>query len=295
LIQQGEVSFNDRVGDIVCSWPAWMSDLTIEQLLSHTAGLHELNMIVARMLPEHSRERWLKSCRAPAGWRFGVDTAYAPFASWYLLGLILEELTGQSYSDFLNHSVLEPYGVRHSDLVVRFSENSFSELSDRISVSVELAGGSSIPLLAEAGRDTCLEWNPAFGYYGNARGLGTFYNGLLRDLLGQTSIIGAETLRSCFTDARRALFDDLVGREVSFGRGFMWPLSGGGFGRCPSVRSFGHSGPGNTSFGLGDPDREIVVSATFNGLIDAETTQMLGRPRLVDEVYSCIASPSDAA
>ena len=82
----------------------------------------------------------------------------------------------------MTETVLEPYGVPEDDLVLRFDDESFARLSDRISVTFDLTMDQPVPLLAEAGPETAMEWNPAFGAYGTMGALTTFYRGLLEDL-----------------------------------------------------------------------------------------------------------------
>ena len=87
LIAEDELSFDDRLGDLIEGIPVrWIADRTVEEVLGHTAGLHVINTILARILPESSRETWLYSSEPPEGWRFGVDRAYSEFGGWYLLG-----------------------------------------------------------------------------------------------------------------------------------------------------------------------------------------------------------------
>ena len=102
LIAEDELSFDDRLGDLIDDLDlAWIADRSVEEVLAHTAGLHVINTILARILPERSRAGWLYSSQPPDGWRFGVDRAYSEFGGWYLLGRAVEALTEQPFDAYV--------------------------------------------------------------------------------------------------------------------------------------------------------------------------------------------------
>jgi CubicO group peptidase (beta-lactamase class C family) len=289
LVAEGELSLDDRLGDVVDGIDTpWIADRTIEQVLGHTAGLHGLGSIVARVLPERSRWSWITSFPPPPDWRFGVDRAYAEFAGWYLLGRVVESLVDEGYDTYVERAVLEPYGVDPDHLVVRFDRQRFARHRDRVSASLDLTGHRPIPLLAEVGIETACEWNPAFGAYGTMGALATFYEGLRTDLGGTGLVLPAELLREAATPRLPERFDPTLDRDACFGLGFMAPLSAHRFGDAPSAEAFGHAGQGGTSFGFVDPTHRLVVAALFNAGLDAETSLDYRRRQLTDAVYGAL-------
>ena len=294
LIAEDELSFDDRLGDLIEGIPVrWIADRTVEEVLGHTAGLHVINTILARILPESSRETWLYSSEPPEGWRYGVDRAYSEFGGWYLLGKAIESLTDQPFDRYVAETVLEPYGVPDDDLVLRFDDESFARLSDRISVTFDLTMDQPVPLLAEAGPETAMEWNPAFGAYGTMGALTTFYRGLLEDLADAEIVLPDDYVTYAVAPRQPIAFDVTLQREAGFGLGFMAPLSSHFFGERPSEDAFGHAGQGGTSFGMADPERDVVVSVLFNAGLDADTALSYRRIHLVDAVYRALDA-SDA-
>lgn len=292
LVAEGELSLDDRLGDVVDGLDAlgapWIAQRTIEQVLGHTAGLHVINTVLARILPERSREAWLVASEPPVAWRFGVDRAYAEFGGWYLLGKAIESLTERPYEDHVTDAVLLPYGVEPYDLVVRFDEQRYDRLHDRISATYDLTMDQPVPLLAEVGPETACEWNPSFGTYGTMSALATFYQGLLADLDGAELVLPASLL-SAATAARLPIHHDVVlDRDAGFGLGFMTPLSSHFFGDGPSPRAFGHAGQGGTSFAMADPDHGIVLAVLYNAGLDADTALAFRRVNLVDAVYRAL-------
>ena len=289
LIAEDELSLDDRLGDVIDDLPApWIAERTVEQVLGHTAGLHVMNTVLARILPERSREGWLYASEPPTAWRFGVDRAYAEFGAWYLLGQLIESLTDEPFDRYVRNAVLDPYGVPADDLVLRFDEESYGRLHDRVSATFDLTMDQPVPLLAEVGPETACEWNPAFGAYGTMAAMASFFQGLLDDLDGAGLVLPADLLEDA-TTARLPLNHDVtLDRDAGFGLGFMAPLSSHYFGDGPSGRAFGHAGQGGTSFAMADPEHGVVIAVLFNAGLDADTALSFRRVNLVDGIYRAL-------
>lgn len=289
LIAEDELSLDDRLGDVVEDIPAaWIADRTIEQVLGHTAGLHVVNTILARILPERSREGWVYAAEPPVGWRFGLDRAYSEFGGWFLLGKVIEALVEEPFDRYVRRAVLDPYGVDSDGLLLRLDRDAYAEHAGRISATLDLTLDRPVPLLAEVGPDTAGEWNPAFGAYGTMRAMATFYRGLLDDLAGAGTVLPAELLELATTPRLPITHDVTLDREAGFGLGFMTPLSSHAFGDRPSDRAFGHAGQGGTSFAMADPEHDLVVAVLFNAGLDADTALSFRRVHLVDAVYRAL-------
>ncbi len=289
LIAEDELSLEDRLGDVVEGLPAaWIADRTIEQVLGHTAGLHVVNTILARILPEGSRAGWVYASEPPVGWRFGIDRAYSEFGGWFLLGQVIEALTEEPFDRYVRTAVLDPYGVAADDLLMRLEEEEYRRHVGRISATLDLTMDQPVPLLAETGPDTAAEWNPAFGAYGTMRGMARFYRGLLDDLAGAGAVLPADLLERATTPRLPIAHDVTLDRDAGFGLGFMTPLSSHWFGDRPSGRAFGHAGQGGTSFAMADPERDLVVGVLFNAGLDADTALSFRRVNLVDAIYRAL-------
>lgn len=289
LVQEGELSLDDQLGHVIDDLDTpWLAERTVSQVLGHTAGVHTINTVLGRILPEQSREVWLHAVPPPDGWRFGIDRSYAEFGGWFLLGKIIEELTEVPFSDYLNSAVLEPYGVDPLDLVMRFDDETFARNSSRISATFDLTLHQPVPLLAEVSHDTACEWNPAFGAYGTMEAVATLYKGLLADLSGRDLVLSADLLEDATTARLPLTHDVTLDRDAGFGLGFMTPLSSHFFGNGPSEDSFGHAGQGGTSFAMADPDGDIVIAVLFNAGLDADTALSFRRVTLVDAIYRAI-------
>ena len=289
LVAEDELSLDDQLGHVVPGLDTpWIARRTIEQVLAHTAGLHVVNTVLARILPESSRETWLHMMPPPEGWRFGLDRAYAEFGGWFLLGKVIEEIGERPFGEYVRDEVVVPYGIDPDDLVIHFDEASYGRLHDRISATYDLTMHQPIPLLAEVGPETACEWNPAFGAYGTMEAVATFYEGLLGDLAGGARVLPADLLGEATTARLPINYDTTLDREAGFGLGFMTPLSSHFFGERPSAAAFGHAGQGGTSFAMADPEGDIVISVLFNAGLDADTALSYRRVNLVDGIYRAL-------
>ena len=286
LVAEGELSLDDRLGDVVEDLGvSWIADRTIEQVLGHTAGLHVVNTILARILPPRSRSSWVDASPPPEGWRFGADRAYSEFGGWFMLGRVIEALSERPFDTYVRQAVLDPYGVAADDLVLRIDDDDYARLAPRISATLDLTMEQPVPLLAEVGPETAAEWNPSFGSYGTMSAVADFYRGLLDDLGGAEKVLPVDLIGDAVT-ARLPLTEDVTpGRPAGFGLGFMTPLSSHFFGEAPSQRAFGHAGQGGTSFAFADPECDLVVAVLYNAGLDADTALSFRRVHLVDAIY----------
>ena len=289
LIAEDELSLGDRLGDVVEDIPApWIADRTVEEVLGHTAGLHVVNTILARILPERSREGWVYASEPPHGWRFGVDRAYSEFGGWFVLGRVIEALIEEPFDAYVRRAVLDPYGVPSDDLVLRIQGQEYERLSPRISATLDLTMDRPVPLLAEVGPETAAEWNPSFGAYGTMSAMVTFYEGLLADLDGAGEVLPTDLLTNAVTARLPVRHDVTLDRDAGFGLGFMTPLSSHFFGESPSDRAFGHAGQGGTSFAMADPEHDLAIGVLFNAGLDADTALSFRRVHLVDAIYRAL-------
>jgi CubicO group peptidase (beta-lactamase class C family) len=119
LVEQGELHLDDPVLDHVTSWrpPAavsTMSDITIRQLLSHSSGL-ALGSIGVHYPP---------TGEVPAlrdNLTHEVDLPGEPGSAFHysnpgfnLLEVLIEDVTGQDFDDYMRREVLDPLGMDHS-------------------------------------------------------------------------------------------------------------------------------------------------------------------------------------
>ncbi|RDS79678.1 class A beta-lactamase-related serine hydrolase [Dyella monticola] len=112
LVEAGKLSWNDTLAKLVPDYPdpAMAKKITVWELLHHTAGLGDF------MVPDYFEhaERYVNPAdyleliaRQPKVGEPGKGASYSN-AGYILLGRIIENVSGESYFDYIQHHVFEP-------------------------------------------------------------------------------------------------------------------------------------------------------------------------------------------
>ncbi|WP_299365909.1 serine hydrolase [Winogradskyella sp.] len=118
LAQENKLSFDNTIDQYFPDFPNGHR-ITIYQLLSHTSGIPETWI---GGLPENISSDWtiepnphlvLQKMKNPSIFEPGTKYAYSN-SGYLLLGEIIEQVSGQSYQDFIKEKVLEKYAANHS-------------------------------------------------------------------------------------------------------------------------------------------------------------------------------------
>lgn len=260
------------------------SGVTARHVLTHSAGLHRPSGVTVELMAPERRAGAIDRQERPSWWRLGVDVGYSEYAGWYLLGRLIEELTGEDLRDHLRSAVLDPLGLH--DTFVGMTADEFAAVSPRIGVNLDLRGWQAFPMLYERTERVCRETNGAHGGYTTARDLGRLYQALLRARAGDDvdGLPSPAVVTALTEPARPPGFDIVLDRECTSGLGFMTGLGDHYFGSSCSIRAFGHSGNVGSSFALADPDHDLAVAVVFNGIVDHESA-FLRRPALLRAIH----------
>lgn len=126
LIEQGKISYDSRLADVLSiKFPLWDQGVTIQQLLTHTSGIPDyFDEEVMEDFAELWKERPVYSMRklndflsmfqhqpmkSAPGERFHYNNA-----AFIVLGLIVEEHTGQSFTDYVEQYIFKKCGMSDS-------------------------------------------------------------------------------------------------------------------------------------------------------------------------------------
>ena len=122
LYEQGKLNLDKLVSDILPDFP--YKQITVKHLLTHRSGLPNYTYFCCEYLKEDTKQLCNKDvCDLMAkfqpkqyhnqGTRFNYsNTNYA------LLALIIEKISGQTYSDFLNKELFIPLGMKNTHTLV---------------------------------------------------------------------------------------------------------------------------------------------------------------------------------
>ncbi len=247
LVEAGEIDLETVVTTYLPDYPAAQGDrVTVHQLLSHTSGIPEhlgLPGFDAIKRTPYEPDAFLEVFSGlPLDFEPGTQHSYSN-SNYYLLGVIIEHVTGQSYADALRDRLLAPLGLEDTGY------DDGIEVIDRMASGYTRAGDSY---------EHATYFDPSVPYaagmmYSTAQDLFKWTQALAQAAPFQNP----ETLTLMMTP---------VLEDYAYGIGVtMLPV-----GPTP-VRAFGHSGGthGFSTFMLHfpDQDRTVVVLANTEGSV----------------------------
>jgi D-alanyl-D-alanine carboxypeptidase len=115
LVEEGRIGLDDSVRSHLPGLKRISHEITVRQLLDHTSGLADVfNEQTRRGLEEHPERSWtsrevLATLHAP-WYRPGEGWAYAN-TNYYLLGMLVERVTGSTLEAELQQRFLDPLGL----------------------------------------------------------------------------------------------------------------------------------------------------------------------------------------
>ena len=123
LVQQGRLSLDDKLSKFFPTFPGG-DQVTVRELLTHTSGIHNYTefgwklWILLEMTHHHSTESWVNHIAAQHPlYDFPPGTAWHYTNSgFYLLGAIVEKLSGMSLHDYFAKNLFDPLGLTRTAL-----------------------------------------------------------------------------------------------------------------------------------------------------------------------------------
>jgi CubicO group peptidase (beta-lactamase class C family) len=116
LVEAGRIGLEDPLTRYFARAPAWWKQVTVRELLSHTAGFGDYpeNFDFRR---DYTEDQLLRIVAA-------IPPAYTPGTGWsysnlgYLtLGILIHRVSGEFYGDFLQHRIFRPLGMSTTRII----------------------------------------------------------------------------------------------------------------------------------------------------------------------------------
>lgn len=280
LWQRGRLTLDDPVAKHIPEFGQnGKEGITLRHLLTHTGGIRNVE-------PGYPQATWEDSiatiCAAPVDddWIIGESAGYHASSSWFILGEVIQRITGQPIARFLDDEICKPFGMRETRLAVTADEA--AQYGDRIGWTWKRVGKTLEPLdWHEPPRLT--RPSPGSSARGPIGELGAFYEGLLGALHGERSTFSPETVREMTSPHRIGEFDRTFQHIIDFGLGFLVNSNRYGpdtvpygFGKHASPRAFGHGGS-QSSIGFADPEHGLVAAWAANAMIGEPRHQVRNR------------------
>jgi CubicO group peptidase (beta-lactamase class C family) len=259
LAERGLLSLD---APLAAYWPQFAVNdkdrITVRQVLLHRSGLPYVKSVYrdALLAPD-----WNRSVRALAAARPhhapGQLPAYHTLSYGFLLGELIQRVTGMSLREALHRLIRHPLGLRDTHLN---------------------APPRCVPLRhAPSGGPRRLQWAanravarnaviPAATVTSTARDLAVFYQALLG-----ARLLSADGVAGACTPSAGGEVDRVLGNRIRWSEGFQLggnehdPGRPRPMGRLSSRRTFGHNGS-NACLGWADPERDLVMVYLTNRL-----------------------------
>jgi CubicO group peptidase (beta-lactamase class C family) len=129
LKQQGKLDYENPITDYFPGFPNMGKKITIRHLLNHTSGLVNYEDIIPQGQTIQLKDKdALELIKHQQGTYFTPGTQYQYSNSGYvLLGLIVEQVTGQSFAGFMKENIFTPLSMTES----LFFEEGISVVNNR--------------------------------------------------------------------------------------------------------------------------------------------------------------------
>ena len=114
LAEKGQLSVSDKIMQFLPDYPAQAEQITIEHLLTHTSGIvsfTEKNDFDTNIFKEVAVATMIDSFKDdPLEFKPGTAFSYNN-SGYYLLGAIIEKISGMSYARFVQQHIFMPLGM----------------------------------------------------------------------------------------------------------------------------------------------------------------------------------------
>jgi len=131
LLEQGKLDLDDEMTKYLPDYPVQGNKVTIRHLLTHTSGIKSYTGIEGfseNIRKDFSVEERIDTFKnLPFDFKPGEEFRYNN-SGFFLLGAIIEKVSGLTYEEFLNKNILKPLGMNDS-----YSEKRTSLIKNRAS------------------------------------------------------------------------------------------------------------------------------------------------------------------
>ena len=266
LVEEGRLSLDEPVTQILTQLPSQWAAVTIRQCLSHTSGLPDL-FTDALNLETVSGDRdtalgdLAKLPLKPAG----AEAVYNQ-TGYMLLGMIIEKISGMSYENFVRERLLIPAGMKNASKKASFGDGwaiipDLATLYTKVDITLDHR-----KLLSRDGRPVLTDKVLRYGsmYVPEYLAPAGYWNGSLRDLVSWETALSQGKLLKPATLAEMAKPYNLAdGKDGIFALGYAsvpMNLFDSKFGPYKTVSY----GGGVATFCMSFPEKHLTVIVLTN-------------------------------
>jgi CubicO group peptidase (beta-lactamase class C family) len=308
LLADGTLGLGDRVVDHIPEFGRnGKQAVTVEHLLTHTAGLPNAHLLPGEWLSEERRLARFGDWKLE--WAPGSRFTYHGSSSMWVLAQLITQRTGTDYRDFVRTRIFEPLGL--TDLFIGLPEEQHGRVAEVVAVGEPMSQDQRAIASVDAPTltDEMVTWvngsearrigSPGGGGIGTAADVALFYQGVLACL---DSARGGPWQPASVADActpRNVDFVDPMTNSPAL-RGLGLVIAGGedriwrGFAPNNSARAIGHMGAGG-QVAWGDPATGISFAFVTNGAERNAARQGANGIRLSNIAAAALSSSGSSA
>jgi CubicO group peptidase (beta-lactamase class C family) len=116
LVEEGKIALDDPLTKYFADAPATWKDVTVRELLSHTAGFGDYpkSFDLRKDWTEDEELKLIESI--PLAYPPGTKWEYSNFG-YVTLGILIHRVTGEFYGDFLQQRIFQPLGMQTTRII----------------------------------------------------------------------------------------------------------------------------------------------------------------------------------
>jgi len=276
LSERGEIDLLDPISQYIPEYGVnGKRRATILHLLTHRGGVPHLKGDVTPELLFNKEEVVKKLCAAEPVSTSGYRMAYHAVTAGYILGELVERVSGQSLKDFLQDNIAKPMGMScfNYGLAPEFRDqvamNSATGLHPMLGTNTYLKHvlGGDLDLAVNVTNDPRFMDTicPAGNIYTTTEQAGRFFEMLLNGgTYNGVKIFDPKTVLRATIESSRMSIDATLIAPMRYSTGFMLGANPVGLFGPMTGHAFGHIGFSNI-FCWADPQRDISVSILSTG------------------------------
>lgn len=121
LVQDGKLRLGDPIDKFIDHAPPAWKDITVRELLSHSSGIKGLGWVEcdgSPLLNITTEGFFDEVAKLPLQFAPGERAEYSD-SGYFLLGMIIEKVSGMRYADFMRRRVFAPFGMTSTSILDR--------------------------------------------------------------------------------------------------------------------------------------------------------------------------------
>ena len=269
LVERGQLNLTEPVATYI---PEFAQNgkhaITLRHLLTHTAGIRTVDASYPFQTWDQTLQH-LHTLKPERDWRPGMKAGYHTHSTWYLLGELINRITGTPHDRWIRENIFLP--LKMHDTWLAMDPAQYHAYGPRIGFLYDTTLSPPKPLLNYDTELAASRSRPSASTRGPIRQLARFYEMLRRGgTLDGVTILQPQSVAAMTMRQRVGLFDHTFRHTIDWGLGIILNSAHYGpgipyqFGPYASPETFGHGGS-QSSTGFCDPRYKLVCTLLFNG------------------------------